>query len=92
MSTHNPRLQIVTGLPDSLKTKVKEVVLVKGLWYETSSSLGLPFGLNQSLSFPGLFHLGGAYTPLGRLCFDIRLFSEIFVCFDMHFLSKNFCR
>ena len=43
MSAHIPRLQFVTGLLDSPKTKAKEVVLVKGLWYETPSSLGLPF-------------------------------------------------
>ena len=30
MSAHNPRLQFVTGLPDSPKTKAKGVVLVKG--------------------------------------------------------------
>ena len=30
MSVHSPRLQFVTGLPDSPKTKVKRVVLVKG--------------------------------------------------------------
>ena len=41
MSTHNPQLQFVTRLPDSLKTKAKGVVLVKGLWYETPGSLGL---------------------------------------------------
>ena len=46
MSPHSPRLQFVTGLPDSPKTKAKEVVLVKGLWYETSVSPGIPFDLN----------------------------------------------
>ena len=30
MSTHSPRLQFVTGLLDSPKTKVKGVVLVRG--------------------------------------------------------------
>ena len=69
MSAHSPRLQFVTGLPDSPKTEAKGVVLVKGSWYETSGSLGFPFDLNQSLSFQGLFLLGGTYTPLGRLCF-----------------------
>ena len=47
MSAHSPRLQFVIGLPDSSKTKVKGVVLVKGLWYETSRSSGLPFNLNH---------------------------------------------
>ena len=60
MSAHNPRLQLVTGLPNSPKTKEKGVVLVKGSWYETSSSSSLPFDLNQSLSFLGLSQLDGA--------------------------------
>ena len=46
MSAHSPRLQFVTGLPDSLKTEVKGVVLVRWSWYETPGSLGLPFNLN----------------------------------------------
>ena len=33
MSAQGPRLQFVTGLLDSPKTKAKGVVLVKGLWY-----------------------------------------------------------
>ena len=52
MSTHSPQLQLVTGLPDSPKTKAKGVVLVKDPWYETPDSLGLPFDGNQSLTFP----------------------------------------
>ena len=54
MSTHILRLQFVTGLPYSPKTKAKGVVLVKGPWYETPGSPRLPFNLNQSLTFPGL--------------------------------------
>ena len=54
MSTHSPRLKFVTELPDSPKTEAKGVVLVRGPWYETPSSLGLPFDVNQSLVFPGL--------------------------------------
>ena len=54
MSAHSPRLQFVTGLLDSPKTEVKGVVLVKGTWYEIPGSPGLPFDLNQSLSFLGL--------------------------------------
>ena len=50
----------------------------------------LPFDLNQSFSFSGLFHLGGVCTPLGRLCFDMPFFSEIFVCFNMPFFSEIF--
>ena len=60
MSVHNPRLQFVTGLPNSSKIEAKEVVLVKGPWYETPGSLGLPFDLNQSLTFPSLPKLDGA--------------------------------
>ena len=55
MSAHSPRLQFVSGLPDSSKTEVKGVVLVKGLCYETHGSPRLPFDLNQSLSFLGLY-------------------------------------
>ena len=54
MSAHSPWLQFITGLPDSPKTEAKGVVLVKGPWHETPSSPGLPFDLNQSLSFTGL--------------------------------------
>ena len=54
MSAHSPRLQFVIGLLDSPKTEEKGVVLVKGPWYETPGFLGLPFDLNQSLTFPGL--------------------------------------
>ena len=53
MSTHSPRLQFVTGLPNSPETKAKGVVLVRVPWYETSGSQGLPFDVNQSLMFPG---------------------------------------
>ena len=54
MSAHSPRLQFVIGLPDSPKKKAKGVILVRGPWYETPNSLGLPFDVNQSLVFPGL--------------------------------------
>ena len=53
MLAHNPRLQFVTRLPVSPKTEEKGVVLVRGPWYETPGSLGLPFDVNQSLTFPG---------------------------------------
>ena len=46
MSAHCPRLQFVIWLPDSPKTEVKGVVLVKGPWYETLGSPRLPFNLN----------------------------------------------
>ena len=47
MSAHSPRLQFVTGLPDSPKAEAKGVVLVRGPWYEMLGSLGLPFDVNQ---------------------------------------------
>ena len=53
MSAHSPRLQFVTRFPDSPKTNMKGVILVRGRWYETPGSLGLPFDVNQSLMFPG---------------------------------------
>ena len=50
----SPRLQIVNGLPDSLKTEAKGVLLVRGPSDETPGSPGLPFNVNQSQSFPGV--------------------------------------
>ena len=55
MSAHNPKLQFVTGLPDSPKTEANGVFLDRGPWYETLGSIGLPFNVNQSLVFLGLF-------------------------------------
>ena len=46
MLAHSPPLQFVTELPDSHKTEAKGVVLVRGSWYETPGSLGLPFDVN----------------------------------------------
>ena len=46
MSAYSPQLQFITGLPDSLKTKVKGVVLVKGLQYEILGPQRLPFNPN----------------------------------------------
>ena len=53
MLAHSPWLQFVTELPDSPKTETKGVILVRDTWYETPDSLGLPFDVNQSLTFPG---------------------------------------
>ena len=55
MSAHSPRLQFVTRLPDSPKTEAKGVLLVRGPWYKTLGSLGLPFDVNQSFTFPYWF-------------------------------------
>ena len=74
MSTNSPRLQFVTGLPDSPKNEAKGVVLVKGLWYETPGSLELPFDLNQSLTFSGLSRLDGGHSFLDRSHSDTPLF------------------
>ena len=43
MSAHNPRLQFITGLPDSPKTEAKGVFHVRVSWYEMLGSLGFPF-------------------------------------------------
>ena len=53
MSAHSFKLQFVIRLPNSPKVKAKGVILVKGPCYETPGSLGLPFNVNQSLTFPG---------------------------------------
>ena len=55
MFAHNLRLQFITRLPDSPKIEAKGVVLVRGPWYETLGSLGLPFNVNHSLVFPSSF-------------------------------------
>ena len=72
-------MQFVTGLPDSHTTKAKGVVLVEGLWYETPGSPGLPFDLNQSLTFLGLFQLDGACTSLSCLYLDLLFLFELFI-------------
>ena len=46
MLAQSPRIQFVTGLPDSPKMEVKGVILVRGSWYETPDSQGLPFDVN----------------------------------------------
>ena len=79
MSAHSPWPQFVTKLPDSPKIEAKGVVLVDGPSYETLGSLGLPFDLNKSLMFLGLFQLDGACTSLGCLYFDMALLFELFV-------------
>ena len=50
----SPRLQIVNVFPDSPKTEEKGELLVRGPWDETPGSLGLPFNVNRSQSFPGV--------------------------------------
>ena len=55
MSIRNTRLQLINGLPDSPKTEAKGTLLVRGPWDETSSFLELPFRVNRSQSFPGVY-------------------------------------
>ena len=55
MSILNPRLQVVNGLPDSPKTEAKGVLLVRGPWDESPGSPGLPFDINRSQYFPGVW-------------------------------------
>ena len=74
MLAHNPRLQFVTKLLDFPKTEAKGVVLVKGPWNEMPGSLGLPFDLNQSLTFPSLSYLDTTWFFLDRPHSHIPLF------------------
>ena len=55
MSVRSARLQIVNGLPDSPKMEAEGALLVRGPWDETPGSLGLPFRVNRSQSFPGVY-------------------------------------
>ena len=55
MSVLNPRLQVVNGLPDSPKTEVKGVLLMRGPWDESPGSPSLLFNINRSQSFPGVW-------------------------------------
>ena len=55
MSILDSRLQFMNGLPDSPKIEAKGVILVRGPWDETPGSLGLPFDINRSQSFPGVY-------------------------------------
>ena len=56
------------------------MILVKGPWYETLGSPDLPFALNQSMSFPGVFKLWNLYVVV-RLSFAFMYFlnKKIFV-------------
>ena len=55
MSVHSPRPQFVTGLPNAPKIEAKGVFLVRGMWNVLLGSPRVPFIMNQSLSFSGLF-------------------------------------
>ena len=55
MSAQNPRLQFVTGLPNSPKSEAKGVILVRGPWDETPGSPDLPFDVNHAMHFPGVY-------------------------------------
>ena len=75
MSTHSPQLQLITGLPNSPKIEAKEVVLVKGLWYEMLGSPGLPFDVN---------HLSSSQVGLSSIAYQVLLDDS---CFDTHWFS-----
>ena len=55
MSVRSARLQIVNGLLDSPKTEANGALLVRGPWDETPGSPGLPFRVNRSQSFLGVY-------------------------------------
>ena len=55
MSAQSPWLQFVIGLPDSPKNEAKGVILVRGPWDETLGSPDLPFDVNHTISFPGVY-------------------------------------
>ena len=55
LSAESPRLQVVTGLPNSPMTEVKGVILIRGPWYETPGFPDLSFNLNRGMSFLGVF-------------------------------------
>ena len=57
-------MQVVTRLLDSPKTGAKDVILVRGPWYETVASPDLLFTLNRAMSFPGVFKLWDLYVVL----------------------------
>ena len=55
MSAQSPGLQFIIGTTDSLKSEAKGVIRVRGAWDETPGSLDLPFDVNHSMSFPGVY-------------------------------------
>ena len=59
------------------------MILVRGPWYETPGSSDLPFGLNQSMSFPGVFKLWDLYIGAFLRIYALRssvLLLYIFLC------------
>ena len=53
------------------------MIFVRGPWHETLGSPDLPFTLNRSMSFPGVFKLWGLYVGV-RLSFT---FTYLIICF-----------
>ena len=79
LSDQSPRLQVVTGLPDSPKTEAKGLILVRGPWYETPGSLDLSFTLIRLMAFQGVFRLWDLYVIFICLCMSIlRIFLITF--------------
>ena len=87
MSAQSLWLQFVTGLPDSPKTEAKGLILVRGPWYETSDSLNLPFVLNQSMSFPGVFKLWDLYVSAFLRVYPLR--SRILLIYIFFMQGKD---
>ena len=80
LSSQSLQLQFVTGLPDSPKTEEKGMILVRGSWYETPGSPDLPFTLNRSMAFLGVFKLWD---------FICRFYMSLHV-YPTYFLNKYF--
>ena len=77
MSAHSPQQQFIIKLPDSPNIEAKRVVLVKGPWYETPCSLGLPFHLSESLIFLCLSQLYGCHSFLDHSHSDKPFFFRL---------------
>ena len=87
MLAQSPGLQFVTGLPNWPKTVAKGVVLVRGPWYETPGFLDLPFVLNQSMSFLGVFNLWDLHVGAFLRVYPLR--SRILLLLFIYFLCRE---
>ena len=59
------------------------MILVRGPWYETPGSPDLPFSLNQSMSFLGVFKLWDLYVGAFLHFYPLHsriLLINIFLC------------
>ena len=85
MLAQSPRLQFVTGLPNSPKTEAKGVILIRGPWYETPDSPDFPFVLNQLMSFPSVFKLWDMYVGAYLHLYPLR--SRILLLYIFFFVQ-----